>query len=1035
MFLPKYLQAARISAFVVCFSIPACHPSALVAEPIDFSRDIFSVLQRSCFECHGSDRQEAGLRLDQRVAMIDAGVISESDPDGSELVRRIELPRGHEEVMPVIGDPLARREIASIRKWVAAGAPWPDDFVPPPHWSYVAPKLPELPEVSDASWVHTPVDRFVLAKLDAIGWEPSPAAEKAVLLRRVYLDLIGLPPSLEEITAFESNPTDEAYRRVVEDLLSRPQFGERWARPWLDLARYADSHGFQRDDLRDIWAYRDWVIQALNTDMPFDQFTIEQIAGDLLPDATQAQQIATGFHRCAPTNVEAGSLPEETRAEQLIDRVNTTASVWLGSTLECAQCHDHKYDPFSTKEYYQILAFFNNTAIEADLKDKSVASSIAFIGASIPIANAERDAERREVEREQGTIRSRLKKRRTELASSLADWSKEFLHDTSQRPRSYPMEITNFESEGNTDSYRLRDDGALLLVGSDPPGADQYTVTAKVQGGMIHAIQLDALTDESLPGKGPGRGDAKRTNFVLNEFRAFVETSQGTSCELEFNDASADFSQQGYDVSRAIDGDESTGWAVAPQFSRPHKATFRLAKPLDATEETTLKLTMSQTFGKSRTIGCFQLSAMTGDVSLEAISDTVVAIAGRPASSWNKQERQVILDYRVTKDPQSTELQQQMEAHDRRIASLAADRTEIMREIDRPRESYVFERGDYRSKGQTIQPKTPTSLHPLSRDADASTPPNRLDLAKWLVDPANPLVARVTVNRYWMELFGAGLVRTPEDFGLKGERPTHPGLLDWLAVDFIQNGWSMKHTLKTIVLSATYQQSSNLTPTLMASDDQNRSLARGPRVRMDAEMIRDNGLAISGLISLKQFGPPIRPYQPEGLWRKVGGQKYDYVVSPGKEKYRRGIYIVIKRGSPYPSLVNFDASNRLSCTVQRSRSNTPLQALTLLNDPVYVEMTKAMAIDAVVMAKSTSVADTISKHWRRAVARKPTPAEVDRLVQLHHDQVKSLQHQPTTATELTQGIDFPEDVDAVEFAAWYAVSTVIFNLHEIITKE
>ncbi len=1020
---------------IVLLAMPAFSSVVLAESAIDFSRDVYPILRRSCFECHGNDKQESGLRLDDKSAVFESMVIHAGRPDSSELVRRIEFPRGHDEVMPSIGDLLSPREISAIRRWIAAGAPWPDDFVEPPHWAYVAPFDTPAPEVSDPNWCRNPIDRFVLARLDELDLDPSRPADDAVLLRRLHLDLVGLPPTLAEVQAFEADQSHDPIERVVDDLLARPQFGERWARPWLDVARYADSHGFQRDDFRDLWAYRDWVIGAFNQDMPFDQFTIEQLAGDLLPNPTESQLIATGFHRCAPTNVEAGSLPEETRIEQVIDRVNTTAAVWLGSTLECAQCHDHKYDPFTSADYYRFLAFFNNTELEADRVNPKQPSSIAFKGPSIPLSSDTLDHQRRELQEIRNSLDLARQARRVELQSDLAAWATKLAEQVQYSPREHVIDVESFESRGNTDTYELRDDGAILLVGSDPPATDTYVVDGKISVPSLSAIRLDCLTDPSLPGNGPGRGSPMSANFVLNDFAVAMVIPDGSETKLTFASARADFSQNRWDVMGAIDDVKKSGWAIAPQFGKPHWATFVLEQPIDAPAGIHLRFRLSQQFGNARNIGCFKLSGITGDVGAESIPTQVAEIVTMPADSWTNEHRGVLIDHRELTDGNSQSIQSELLANTQSLANLAPDTTQVMVELKTPRPAYVFMRGDYRTPGESVTAATPGFLHRGPQANASRSPLDRLDLARWLVDPANPLVARAAVNRYWLELFGDGLVRTPEDFGLKGDSPTHPELLDWMAVDLVRNGWSVKRLLKTIVTSSTYQQSSAMSDKLRQLDDQNRLLARGPRVRMDAEMIRDNSLAVSDLLSRRLFGPPIRPYQPPGIWSKVGGQNYSYEVSPGGDAYRRGVYVVIKRGAPYPSFVNFDADNRFTCTVQRSRSNTPLQALTLLNDPVYVEVAKAVAIRAARNAKHQSLNSTITDELRRTVARAPSSSEVAALASLYDASIESIRKNPERAKQLASDVLLPAEVSESEFAAWYSVATVILNLHETITKE
>jgi hypothetical protein len=735
--------------------MPGIGHAADPGKAVDFARDVYPILQRSCFECHGPAKQKGKLRLDSREAVMKGGrsgpAVVPGKAEQSELYRRISLERGDTEIMPDRGDPLPAAQVALLRRWIDQGAAWSDTVQAARHWAYVKPVRSGLPAVTNTSWPRQPIDHFILARLEQEGLRPSPEADRATLIRRLTLDLTGLPPTPSEVDAFLADQGPDAYERLVDRLLAAPAFGERWARPWLDLARYADSHGFQRDDLRELWAYRDWVVRALNADMPFDRFTVEQLAGDLLPGASDEQRIATGFHRSAPTNVEAGSEPEETRVNQVIDRVNTTAAVWLGTTLECAQCHDHKYDPFTQKEYYQLFAFFNGTALEADRTNPKVPGSIKFLGPTLTLPAVEK------------------------------------------APR--------------------------------PP--------------------------------------------------------------------------------------------------------------------TTL----------------------------------------------------------------------------------------VMKELPQSRTTSVFVRGDYRQLGDGVRPGTPAVLHRTPEG-----PANRLTLARWLVDRDNPLTARVQVNRLWAELFGRGIVSTVEDFGIRGERPTHPELLDWLAVQLMEDDWSLKKVLRSVVTSATYRQSSRLTPELLTRDDQNRLCSRGPRFRMDAEMIRDNALAVAGLLSRKQGGAPIRPYQPEGLWTKVGGDKVDYIVSPGADRFRRGIYVVWKRASPYPSFVNFDATARLACTVKRSRSNTPLQALTLLNDPVYVEAALALAARVLTECPEPSPETRLRHAFRLCLAREPRDAEVPVLRQLLERQREAGLASPAKIKLLIGTFPVPPDCAPEELAAWYAVAAALLNLDETITK-
>jgi hypothetical protein len=977
---------------------------------VDFATEIYPILKRACFDCHGPQKQKGSLRLDDRKTVLDAAeVIVPGRPEESELIRRVSLPRGDIEAMPSRGTPLSQAEIERLSTWVLQGAPWPEQLAPARHWSYVKPVRPALPHVADGSWPRNPLDRFVLARLEREGLHPSPEADRATLIRRLSLDLVGLPPAPADIEAFLADPAPDAVERLVDRLLDHPGFGQRWARPWLDLARYGDSHGFQRDDFRDLWAYRDWVIAALNSDMPFDQFSIEQLAGDLLPGATPSQRIATGFHRCAPTNVEAGSIPEETRINQVIDRVNTTATVWMGSTLACAQCHDHKYDPFTQRDYYQLLAFFNNTAIEADRSNPKVPGSIRFLGPAMPLETTAHAATRRSLLDALEQLGRAISDRRRTLDADLEDWAATRAQDLDKAPQSSVLAISDFDSREGAAATVL-DDGSVLLT-DDPPERDTYVITAETELSNIRAFKLEALTDPALPGHGPGRGDAQRPNFVLNTFevRAAPRGRPSQPQPLRLVHPRASFSQAKFDVAGAIDDDPKSAWAIAPQFGKAHWAIFGTQSPVGFPDGTKLTFTLVQEFGGARTIGRLRLSAITGEPELEQVPGAVARLLRRSPGDWSPQDRAKLLDDRATRDSTIQDCRQQVERLEKALGAIAPETTQVMQELARPRTSHLFRRGDYRTPGEPVEPATPAFLHPLP-----DGPLDRLTLARWLVDRENPLVARVTVNRWWAELFGQGLVATAEDFGLKGEPPTHPELLDWLAVEFMDGGWSMKRLLRTIVLSATYRQASQAAPAERARDDRNRLLARGPRFRMDAEMIRDNALAIAGLLSLGQGGPPIRPFQPEGLWTKIGGEKYDYVVSPGTGRYRRGIYVVWKRAAPYPSFVNFDAPERMTCAVRRSRSNTPQQALTLLNDPVYVEAAEALARRVLAEVPQTDTDLRLRHAFRLCTARWPDSAELQVLRRLHRQQ---------------------RAASGGELAAWYAVATVLLNLDETITKE
>jgi mono/diheme cytochrome c family protein len=1085
------VAAGTLSAAEPALARPAPPPSAKAPSPVDFSRDIHPILKRSCFECHGPQKQEGELRLDRRADALAGGqsgvVVVAGKPEASELLSRVKLPKDDVSVMPARGDTLTRREIALLERWITAGAEWPETVVEAKHWAYVPPVRAAVPQPSDMGWVRNPIDAFILDRLDREGLRPSPEAPPETLVRRLYLDLTGLPPSPAEVDEFlaaygpsvapsrndggtegrrDGGTKEAAYAALVEKLLASPQFGERWARPWLDLARYADSHGFQRDDLREIWPYRDWVIRALNADMPFDRFTLEQIAGDLLPDANEQTRIATGFHRATTTNVEAGSEPEETRVNQVFDRVNTTGAVWLGTTFECAQCHDHKYDPISQRDYYRLFAYFNNTELEADRSNPKVPGSIRFLGPSMELGDPETIARRNAVNEELKQLEKQIAARREVLAGELSAWEASLAPaagTATAKPKTAlkdakPAQVAQIEvlrpekieaEEGSEGT--LLDDGSIGYFGEDPPETDTYVYTVRTNLRGITAFKLEALTDKRLPGEGPGRGDPMRPNFVLHDFSVTAAPAAGGKARpVRFTKAQADFSQRSFDPAGAVDGNPKTAWAINPQFHQPHWARFECGEPVGFEGGTVLTIRLAQNFGGSRLLGRVRISALTGDLTVaetavdapakSSIPEEVAAILKTPAKKRNKKQTEKLVDYRAGLDAEIAKLRKQETTLKAGLRGLKVPSTLVMRELEDERPAAVFMRGNYTSPGENVSPGVPSVLPQLPKDS----PENRIALARWLVDRGNPLTARVTVNRWWAELFGHGIVSTVEDFGIKGEAPTHPELLDWLAVEFMEGTtspasgkpepWSFKHVLRLIVTSNMYRRSSSRTPELVARDDRNLLYARGPRLRMDAEMIRDNALAIAGLLSKKQFGPPIKPPQPDGLWTKVGGEKYEYVVSPGEDKYRRGLYVVWKRGSPYPSFINFDASQRTACTVKRSRSNTPLQALTLLNDPVYVEAAVGLAKRIAVDVPTTDVEARLAHAFQLATARRPGEAEKAALLALYQSQEQAARNELRTA-EFAKKFDAPAGLSPAEFSAWYTVAAAILNLDETITKE
>lgn len=1058
----------------------ACSAAAPAAQPeprIDFQRDVWPLLQARCVTCHGPEKQKGKLRLDSREMVMTKGGVSgaaikPSKPDHSLLYLRAAGLIDGEDAMPPEGEPLSKAELELLRNWIEQGALWPVDVgeknaTIKTHWSYIKPARPALPAVRDRAWPRNAIDAFVFDRIVAKNLKPSVEEEPARLLRRVYLDLIGLPPSTTQVDAFikaiETDGRDSAYERVVDQLLASPRYGEHWARHWLDLARYADSNGFQRDGHREIWAYRDWVIRAFNDDLPFDQFTIAQLAGDLLADqATSSQsvtrhantsfhdpvslRIATGFHRGTTVNVEAGTDPEEDRVKQVVDRVNTTATVFLGTTLACAQCHNHKYDPISQKEYYQFFAYFNNTEIESQRRGPA---TLEFVGPSMKLSMPDDStAKRQALSTQLEERKSALEKLKGEIDSRLAAWEVSLNNASPDQTRStwHALDIADFNSTGGAEGKILGDKS--LLVSGARPDTDTYTLTIETDLTNITAFKLETLTDASLPGQGPGRHHPERPNFVLNEFtvtaspKATARNKKEKSVPVALTGAEADFSQEKWDVQGAIDGDPKTGWGINPAFHKPHHATFKTTKPVGFKNGTTLTFTLDQDYGDCRTIGRLRLSALTGSAG-SSLPANIASIVSTPASKRTPSQTKSLRDHYLKQDTAILKLEAEVASLTTQLDALPTPSTLVMVELKKPRESFVMKRGDFLQPGERVSPGSLSSLHAM----DADAPPNRLGLAQWIASKENPLLARVTVNRWWAQFFGRGIVATLEDFGTQGDQPTHPQLLDWLAAEFAnptavanaaeKNGapaaWSMKHIHRLIVTSATYRQSSRISPMLLEADPHNELLARGPRFRLPAEAIRDNALAIAGLLSDKMFGPPVYPPQPDGIWRVTGAVDNTYRTSQGEDRYRRGIYTVLRRSAPYPSFLAFDGTARGECTVSRPRTNTALAALTLLNDPVYVECAAKLAQRLMSDSKMTT-AQRAELGMRLCVARKPTAREIHIITQMYEEELARFKKNPAAAKELLQGVKMNAGTDANELAAWTMVASALLNLDETITK-
>jgi mono/diheme cytochrome c family protein len=996
------------------------------ASSVDFQRDVQPVFERRCYECHGPNKDKGGLRFDRKATVFggaDSGkaVVVAGKSAESLLLRHI-TSANPDEMMPPKGERLTEAQVALIKKWIDGGAVWPEDGAQErKHWAYVHPGSPAQPKVKNTKWPRNAIDRFVLARLEQEKLRPSPEADRAVLLRRVSLDLTGLPPSLEEVDAFLADKSPNAYEKAVNRLLASPAYGERWARPWLDLARYADTQGYEKDNKRTMWPYRDWVIKALNDNLPFDQFTIEQIAGDLLPDATQEQKVATGFHRNTMTNTEGGTDNEEFRYEAVVDRLNTTFAAWMGTTMSCAQCHNHKYDPFTTKEYYQIMAFLNHTA-DADADDEKPTMKVFKPGQREELQKL-RDAEKA-AEKELDDAVSGL-----EFAQAQAAWETTVASELTAWEALDPAE---FKSEGGA-TLRKNNTRSIVAEGVNPTD-DTYVITAPAPAGRLTGVRLEAL--ETGTEKALGRHE--NGGFVLRTFDLLIKPGANDSPKAAaWKNVSADFSQKDFDVTNLLTG-KADGWAVAtfePKNRVRRSAYFTLAEPVELIEGATLTFTLRHSDkhpgANLRRFRLYTTSAKTVGPPTKLPDDVRAALAVA-AGKRDVKQRAAVRDHYKSIDPALKPLRDGVAAAKKTADTFDAKIpiSSVMVELEKPRETRRHVRGAYLTKAEVVTAGTPASLHPLA----ASQPTNRLGFARWLVDTNNPLTARVIMNRFWEQYFGRGIVETIEEFGKQGEPPSHPELLDWLAAEFMRTGWDMKSMHKTIVMSATYRQTSRGPPDLAQRDPNNRLLARGPRVRLEAEMLRDQMLAVSGLLSGKIGGPSVMPPQPDGVWQVVySGDKWE--TSKGEDKYRRGLYTFWRRTAPHPAMVSFDAPSREFCVLRRNRSNTPLQALTTLNDPAAIEAAQALA-RRVAASSGNGVKQKAVFAFRTVLARAPRTEELNRLVALYDRELAHFKHDAKAADMLAPGsAGKPSAATGIaEAAAWTVVANVLLNLDEAITK-
>jgi mono/diheme cytochrome c family protein len=997
-----------------------------------FSANVLPIFKSACYQCHSGSDPKAQLHLDVKSMALKGGAsgtaIIPGNSRDSRLVHRV-LGEGGEAQMPLGHTPLTTAQIATLRQWIDSGAVWPDGLSAqgsaPTHWAYVKPVRPQLPVVKDAAWVRNPVDRFILARLEKEGLKPSHEASKETLIRRLSLDLIGLPPTPAEVDAFVADTRPDAYERLVDRLFASPHYGERWATPWLDLARYGDSDGWTQDHQRpSAWPYRDWVIKALNANMPFDKFTVQQLAGDLLPNSSVDQKIATGFVRSSMLQTEPGTDAAENSWNAQIDRASTVGMAWMGSTIGCAECHNHKYDPFTQKQFYQMVAFFNNSAYTPEVEDPVYHKKNAFGEPQLDLPTPEQAQKRDVIKRELQIYKDKLNDSSPEFQKRQAAWEEAVLAFEKQWR---PLLATKVISTDGT-TLTAAPDGSILASGKDPD-TDTYVLDAKAPLGEITAIRLEALPDPSLPQGGPGRD--YYGNFMVHDISVQAGSSADHLSKVAIKEILRDD-----DAPTVMDDPASQVkqvWVVnAAGHPDRHRVQLLLIpeQPLKIGSGV-LRVTIehkSDVHGVN--LGHFRVSAtdaqnpkMAIDVPADLRPLLNVAREKRTAQeaeSLAGQYRSVAVELAPVR-AKIAELEGKIEDLHIPKALVLAENPQVPHPT-----TYVRMRGAFVSKGDLVEADVPNFLGKLP----AGAPPNRLGLAEWLVSRDNPLTARVTVNHYWETIFGRGIVETTEDFGTQGSPPSHPELLDWLAVEFMDQGWNVKAIQRLIVTSNTYRQSSSVTPDLLERDPSNSLLARGPRFRVEAEMVRDIALEASGLLSQKMFGAPVKPSQPSGQWGWFPGSRPGtdiWQISPGEDKYRRALYVYIRRSVRYPSLTVFDAPSRETCIARRPRSDTPLQALTTLNDPAYFEAAQALAARILKEGGSDTSARAIYA-FRLVTARKPTARELDTALSEYD---KSLHHFEHNLKEAQAVAGEPD----AERAAWTMFSNALLNLDEALTKE
>ena len=1041
------------------FSVPA--PAK---EKLRFNRDIRPILSDACFHCHGPDEKErkGGLRLDLAENAFAPGKsglapMTPGKPDESEILVRIFLESGDSDFMPPpeSGKTLTPAQRDTLKRWIEEGAEYEG------HWAFEKPERPALPAGKES---RHPVDAFLSTRLDKEGLAMQPEADRETLLRRVSLDLTGLPPTLADLDAFLGDASPGAYEKVVDRLLASPHYGERMAMDWLDFARYADSNGFQVDDSRQMWPWRDWLIGAYNRNLPFDRFTIEQLAGDLLPNPTQDQIVATGFNRNHRLNGEGGRIEAEWFVETVIDRVETTGTTWMALTLNCARCHDHKYDPISQKEFYGLFAYFNS------IEESGVLAIQGATRNTPPLLHlpSEKDSvELARLEAAIGKAEAAAKAANGEMAAALTRWEADLrtrLVGSGGATGTGTWVAASGEIAKSLGGASLtkQADGSWLAGGKNPNN-DTYEITLPANGGMVGGILLEVFPDGSLPGKSLGRGS--NGNFVMTGVELALRLSDGKEQPIALRSAAADYEQTGYGVAAILENAKAPsakaakGWAIdgnSPDKKLARRAMFLAGAPVavPAGAVMTVRLRHQSNFG-DHNVGRFRLSTSAFEPALVKLdggsglpANLVAILTGDPATRSEADRKVLDAWFRANADHPVKRAAAAVAAAKKQRADYeqSLPSVMVMKEKPAPREAFVLNRGEYDRPADRVARHLPAALPALPEGA----PQNRLGLAQWLVSGDHPLTARVWINREWERLFGTGIVKTSENFGSQAEWPMHPELLDWLAVEFVSpnvlppvNGkaaqaWDMKAMIKFLVMSRAYRQSSAVTPALVERDPENRLLARGPRFRLRGELVRDQALAVAGLMAPKVGGPSVRPYMPEGVWDETSryGDLRGYKADSGEGLYRRSFYTIWKRTGAPPTMLLFDAPNRETCTPKRSRTNTPLQALALMNEVTFVEASRALA-ERMMREGGKTPEERLTTGYRLATSRRPDPETLLFLRDGFGSRLAEFQSQPEAAKALiSNGASKPDPaLDPAELAAYTITANVLLNLDRVVTRD